>query len=161
MMGSSLLHTGEVAASRPYLDRAIALYEPSAHRPLATRFGQDVRVSALSFRSLAAWLLGYPDVALKDADYAVKDAREVGQAASLMYALGIVAVTYSWCGNHTLASKLVDELTTVAEEKGAVLWRASGILMRGWILTWTGNASDAIRLISVGLAAWEETATRA
>ena len=40
---------------------------PREHRPLATRFGQDVRVAILCFRSLALWLLGYPDAALADA----------------------------------------------------------------------------------------------
>ena len=57
------------------------------HRPLATRFGQDSRVSVLSWRSIALWMLGYPEAALADADHALRDAREIGQAATLMYAL--------------------------------------------------------------------------
>ena len=44
-------------------------------------------MAILSFRSLALWLLGYPEAALADADQALKDAREIGQAATLMYAL--------------------------------------------------------------------------
>jgi hypothetical protein len=56
------------------------------HRPLATRFGLDSGVSILSFRSLAVWMLGYPEAGLADADRALKDAREIGQAATLMYA---------------------------------------------------------------------------
>jgi class 3 adenylate cyclase len=64
IMGTSLLHIGEVAASRPHFDRAIALYDPLAHRPLATRFGQDLRESPLVFRSIALWQLGYSKAAL-------------------------------------------------------------------------------------------------
>ena len=30
-------------------------------------------------------MLGYPDAALADADHALQDAREIGQAAMLMY----------------------------------------------------------------------------
>ena len=45
---------------------AIALYDPAEHRPLAMRFGQDDRVAVLSYRSLALWLLGYPEAALAD-----------------------------------------------------------------------------------------------
>ena len=48
--------------------KRIALYDPAEHRPLATRFGQDVGVADLCFRSLALWLLGYPEAALADAD---------------------------------------------------------------------------------------------
>ena len=41
----TLLLMGEITQARAYLDRALALYDPSAHRLLATRFGQDVEVS--------------------------------------------------------------------------------------------------------------------
>ena len=87
LMGISLLCTGDIAEGRAHLDRAIALYDPAEHRPLATRFGQDVGVSILSYRSWALWFLGYPEAALADADQALKDAREIGQAATLMFAL--------------------------------------------------------------------------
>ena len=87
LMGTSLLFTGDIAEGRAHFDQAIALYDPAEHRPLATRFGQDIRVTILSYRSLALWLLGYPEAALADADDALKDAREIGQAATLMYAL--------------------------------------------------------------------------
>ena len=81
LMGVSLLFTGDIAQGRTHLDQAIALYDPAEHRPLATRFGQDARVAILSYRSWALWLLGYPEAALADADHALKDAREIGQAA--------------------------------------------------------------------------------
>ena len=38
---------------------------------------------------MALWMLGYPEAALADAEHALKDAREIGQAATLMYALFI------------------------------------------------------------------------
>ena len=57
-MGVSLLHTGDIEEARVHIDRAIALYDPAKHRPLATRFGQDVRVALLFYRSLALWPLG-------------------------------------------------------------------------------------------------------
>jgi hypothetical protein len=87
-MGRSLMDTGDLAGGRAHYDQAIALYEPAEHRSVATRFGQDARVSILSSRSLTLWLLGYPGAALADVNLALKDARETGQAAALMYALG-------------------------------------------------------------------------
>ena len=85
--GRFLAATGDIVEGRAHFDRALALYDPAEHRPLATRFGQDVRVAILSYRSLALWLLGYPDAALADTEHALKDAREIGQAPTLMYAL--------------------------------------------------------------------------
>ena len=51
LMGTSLLFTGDIAEGRAHFDQAIALYDPAEHRPLATRFGQDVGVAILSYRS--------------------------------------------------------------------------------------------------------------
>ena len=66
LMGMSLLATGDIAESQAHLDRSIALYDPGEHRPLAMRFGQDLRASTLSYRSFASWFLGYPEAALAD-----------------------------------------------------------------------------------------------
>jgi hypothetical protein len=87
LMGRTLLDTGDIAEGRAHCDQALALYDPAEHRLLATRFGQDSRVAILSFRSLGLWLLGYPEAALADTNHAIKDAREIGQAAALMFAL--------------------------------------------------------------------------
>ena len=55
LMGTSLLFTGDIAQGRAHLDRAIVLYDPAEHSPLATRFGQDIRTAILSLRALALW----------------------------------------------------------------------------------------------------------
>ena len=82
VMGISLLSAGEMTQARAHLDRAMAIYDPTKHRQLATRFGQDNRVSVLSYRSWALWFLGHPQAAVADSDRALKDAREIGQAAT-------------------------------------------------------------------------------
>jgi predicted ATPase len=52
LLGASLLVAGDFAGGLTNIDRATALYDPTEHRPLATRFGQDIGVTALSWRSL-------------------------------------------------------------------------------------------------------------
>ena len=157
LMGVSLLLTADIAQSRAHFDQALALYDPAEHRPLATRFGVDVRVSILSYRSWALWMLGYPKAALIDAEHALKDAREIGQAATLMYALHVTLITLFHCGKFATANALVDELVALADEKDALYWKADGMLMRGCLLALTGKASDAIQMISGGIAAYRST----
>ena len=106
-MGVSLLYAGDFAKARLHLEQAITLYDPTEHRPLATRFGQDAAVHALSYRSLALWLLGYPEAANVDIDQAISDAREIGQAATLMTALNNTGVTHA-AANAELG-ELIDE----------------------------------------------------
>ena len=62
---------------RGHFERAIALYDPASHRPLATRFGLDIGTVAKNWRALTLWLLGYPDAARAGADRAIEDAREL------------------------------------------------------------------------------------
>jgi hypothetical protein len=104
LMGMSFLHTGEIEEGRVRLDRAIALYDPAEHRPLATRFGHDSGMAILCFRSAALWLLGYPEAAHNDADDALKHAREIGQAATLMYALATIPFTHFHSGEYSIIS---------------------------------------------------------
>jgi predicted ATPase len=152
-----LLVTGDIAGGRAHLDRALALYDPAAHRPLATRFGQDVRVVILSYRSIASWNIGYPEAALADSDQAIRDAREIGQAATLIYALTHASLAYIHCGNYATATAVVNELTALAEEKGALFWKALGMTFQGYVLALTGKPSDAVQMITAGITAFRST----
>jgi len=155
--GFALLVTGDIAESRPHLDRAIALYDPAEHRPLATRFGGDTGVAVLCFRSLALWMLGYPEAALADAEQVLRDAREIGQAATLMYALAFTSLSHIRCGDYATATTHCDELVALAEEKGALFWKAPGMMGQGSILTSTGKPSDAVQKIVAGMSGWRST----
>ena len=155
--GVSLLFTGDIAKSRAHFDRGFALYDPAEHRPLATRFGADIGVTILSSRSWAQWMLGCPEAALNDINQAIKDARETGQAATLMHALNFTLHPLIHCGNYTAANALLDELVALAEEKGALFWKAFAIVFQGWLLVLTGNASKAVQMITSGIAALRST----
>ena len=157
LVGVSLLNAGEIAQSRPHLDRAIALYNPEEHRPLATAFGADARVAALSFRGPALWMLGYPDAARADAAYAIEDAREIGQAASLMNALAVASIPYIFSGDYAKATAALDELFDLADEKGTFFWKYGVMLRRGELLALAGKASEAVQTINAGISAFRST----
>jgi hypothetical protein len=148
-MGHTLLTTGELKNAKAYYDNGIALYNPDEHQSLAMRFGQDIRVSILCWRSLAFWLLGYAEAALRDADDAVNYGRETGQAASLMMALFLTAIVQILCGNHSVATAQAHELFGLGQEKGAAFWKASGMMYEGCVLAATGNAAEAIKMLTI------------
>jgi predicted ATPase len=152
LMGLSLFFTGNIVGGLRHLDQTIALYDPAVHRPLAARFGQDVGVAALIIRSWALWLLGYPDAALRQAEDALRNAREMGQAGTLMYALFHVAIAYTLWGNYAAAAAQAQEQVTLAEEKGSLNWKALGMINQGNVLALTGRASDAIEMLVSGIA---------
>jgi hypothetical protein len=108
----------------------MALYDPAEHRPLAMRFGVDARVSILSYRSWTLWLLGYPEAGLADIDHALRDAREFGQAATLMFALGNTTFSHLFCGDYAGASAKSDEIVALADQKAALFRKARGMRSR-------------------------------
>jgi predicted ATPase len=156
-MGISALYTGDIAEGRTHLEQAIALYDATEHRPLATRFGLDAGVHALCYRSWALWMLGYPNAALADLDHALSVARENGQAPTLMVALVVALLPHICCGNYETANRLADELVALAEAKGALLWNAVGRIMRGDVLSSIGKFSDAVQMITTGIDAEKAT----
>jgi len=157
LMGVSLVATGNIAEGRTHLDRAFAFYNHTAHASLASRFGQDVRVSILSYRSLGLWLLGYPGAALTDVKRALMHAREIQQAPALMYALFFTSFAMIYCGNYQTAKSLLDELIALADEKDALQWKANGTMQRGWVLAVSGEALAGSSMIASGLTASRST----
>jgi predicted ATPase len=139
IMGISLLCTGDIREGRTHLDQAIALYDPAEHRPLASRFSVDARQSILSYRSWTLWVLGYPEAALADADQTVSDAREIGQAVTLMHALAHAPFTYYHCGTYATAKVQSDEAIALADEKGTLFWKAWAMMNQGGVSVLTGK----------------------
>ena len=157
LMGSSLLFVGDVAKSQTHFDRTITLYNPIEHRLLAANFAHDVRVITMCYRSWALWLLGYPNHAVADADQAVRNAREISQAATLMAALCFASLPHVFSGRYLAADALLDEVVALADQKGSLVWKAFGMMNQGYVQSQTGRTWDAIHTITAGIAAWRST----
>ena len=150
LLGASLSFAGDFLGARAHFDQAIALYDPVDHRPLATRFGQDLGVGILTFRSWTVWCLGYPNSARIDLEHGIRHARELGQAATLMYALAIASAINLFVGDCVAEIHFLDELAMLAEESGATHWRINEQCCRGCLLTLSGNPADAIQVLTTG-----------
>jgi predicted ATPase len=114
-------------------------------------------VVILSHRSLALWWLGYPEAALADAERGLKDARQIGQAATLMVALAFTSWTHIHCGNYATANTQADELVSLADEKGALYWKALGTIQQGVVLALNGQASRLVQILTPAITALRST----
>jgi predicted ATPase len=148
---NALTLTGNFVDGKVHYDRALAIYDLAEHRSLTTRSGRDIRVALLASRSGCAWLLGYPTAARSDADQALKEAREIEHATTLLHALWRAGYHHILCGDYAAANAPVDELIGLADERGAPYWKALGTAQRGWLFASTGKASDAVRAITLGI----------
>ena len=157
VLGQTLAFSGELVMARAHFDKGVALYNPAEHRQLAIRFGQDPIEVILSARAWALIALGFPDAAVADARQALKGARQINHAATLMHALFFSSFAHVCCKDYATASALIDELAVLTEKKDAVLWKAGAMLNRGYLYTSTGQAADAVRMTTSGLNAWRST----
>src|SRR5262249_28114584 len=148
---NSLTLTGDFVDGKKHYDRALAIYDPADHRPLTTRSGRDVGVALLASRSSCLWQLGYPAASRDDGELAVKNARETGQATTLMYALYAAGFNHTCRRDFAAAISHFDELIVLADEIGAQYWKAIGTKGRGMLSALTGKASDAVQVITLGI----------
>jgi len=114
-------------------------------------------VSILLYRSLALWLLGYPEAALAATSDAVEHARAIDHAATLMYALMHASLAHIHSGRYAAANAEADEVIALADEKGALIWKSLGTLLRGSVSALTGKPSDAVQMISSGISTYRST----
>jgi class 3 adenylate cyclase/tetratricopeptide (TPR) repeat protein len=148
VMGMTELHTGNIAQGRAHYDQALSLGDQ-----LTTRLPISERVLTLCFRCFALWLLGHPDRALVDLDHALSDARQNSYANDLLYALLFSTWFHLVCyRNYATAEVSANELVTLADKTGALVWRDQGMIYQGCVLAVTGKASEAVNMISSGLS---------
>jgi class 3 adenylate cyclase/predicted ATPase len=152
--GWTLGLTGNIAEGREHLDQALALHDPSERRRLGPT---DPRVAGLSLRALFLWLLGYPEAAQADIDHAVREAREIGQVSTLMFALAITNYTNVLCRNAVAVIAFGDELIALANEKGASLRKAEGAFHQGCGLALSGRFAEAAQAIAAAITVWRST----
>ncbi len=152
IVGGTLSISGELQAARSHLDQAVALYAPAEHRSLATRFGQDIGVAALAYRAMVLCRLGYPEGAVRDCDEALRSARDLGQAGTLAYALGIGALTEILCSRFLVCESRVEELFALSEKYRLPLWKGLSGFLRGCIFAATDRADQATQLIRSSLS---------
>jgi tetratricopeptide (TPR) repeat protein len=113
----------------------------------------------LADRSMALWTLGYPEAALADAQRVIKDVRDLGRVVT--YAVGLISRVFVASGNYAAANALLDEGIAWTDEKGAVFWKAMATAIKGCVFAMTGKPSDAVQLITSGIAEWRSTGATA
>ena len=156
--GNALTLMGNFEDGKEHFDRALAIYDPAEHRPLTTRSGRDIGVTLLSVHSGCLWEVGYPTASRNEGERAVKEAREIGHAATLMFALFWAGWHHIFYGHYAEAQSFLDELAALADEKDASLfWKATEIAFRGALFALTGKASDAVRSITSGMTSLQST----
>ncbi len=158
-LGAGLLHMGEPNAARSHLEQGIALYDPEQHRSRAFLYGQDPGVAGLSNCSMALWLLGYPDQALKRSREAIALAEECAHPFSLAFALCFVAWLQQFCREWRATIERAEATIALSTEQGFVIWLEMGVILRGRALAEQGQEREGMAQMHQGLLAYSTIGT--
>jgi len=155
--GRNLAFAGRFAASRKHLEEALALYDPSSHRPLVHEIGTHPHVDAQSHLGIVLFCLGYPDQALARSNAAIAEARRLAHPPSLAASLAPGTRLLSLYRDNVVLGEWVDQLAAVATEQGFPFWRAVATIFRGWVTVKKGDVFGGISLLRSGSAAYRAT----
>jgi len=172
--GRNLMFCGKFAASRSHLERALALYDLTAQRPLAhgieigSGWGTGTRplkihpgVNSRSFLGIVLFCLGFPDQAFAQSTAAIVEARRLADPPSLALTLALGSVLASLVGDNAALGKLAGQRVAVATEQGLPIWRAQGTIYRGWVKAKIGDLAEGISALRSGLTAFRATGAEA
>ena len=151
--GTTLLHLGRITEAETQLRRALD-FEVADQRATAFLYGQSGRVTALAYLGLAMVLRGDPDAAADLSTQAIAEARRIGHATTLCFARSVGCRTAFLRMDGATLFNLAEHVEREAKEQGLALWRALGMIYRGWSQEQSGKLDDAILSIQHGLSAY-------
>jgi predicted ATPase len=152
--------SGEFAAARRHLEKALALYDPVRDRSKAARFGNDARVACYTFLGLVLWYQGFPDQGLRHSEEAIAAARAVLHPPSEARALGYAAQVHQLRGEAAPCMRRAEAAFALAAEQGLQYWAALAMVYSGWALVKDCKAEEGLARLRSGLDAYRATGAK-
>jgi predicted ATPase len=135
---------GDYRDARDWLERALALFQPSRDDDLAYRFGYDEGVAAMLFLALALWPLGDVERAVSLARSAEVRIARLTHIGTLAYGKAVAALFELMRGDLSLAAQNAVELARVIREHDLPYWRAHQVFLEGWMRVQSGAYADGL-----------------
>jgi class 3 adenylate cyclase/predicted ATPase len=156
-VGRNLLWVGELAAARPHLERAIALYDPQWGGPATARRGFNCASLSLSFLGRVLWHLGYPEQALGCSERAVAIAEQASHMFSLSQTLSWTAALHQLRGEAGRTREVAERDLALATEQIIPFFAAHAMVLRGWALVEEGRCEEGVARLQEGVDAYRAT----
>lgn len=152
---------GEQRRCQRHIEQGLSLYHSGDYRHHSAIYaGHDAAVCGEGEQALTDWLLGRPDLARLHAVKALRLARRLKHAGSIVHALDYAATLYA-CGlqQPVLAERRARALLRYSEAQEFPDYRARAQVFLGWALAGAGDYATGIATLQQGLSIQEDTGT--
>ncbi len=155
-LGNTLLWIGEFAHAREHLQKALALHKPEQHKALAFQYGTDPRTVCLLYETLALWVLGYPEQALRQSREALARAQEEAQqqSLSLAAALNWTGLLHQLRGEAEVTAERAVAGIALAQRCGFPDWEMIGTIFRDWAAAAQASTEAPVEQLQKVIADW-------
>ncbi|NVK73913.1 MAG: AAA family ATPase [Oceanospirillaceae bacterium] len=145
-LGNSQFWTGDFDSGCFHLERSMALYHPSHHELMVTRFGENTCISSGAILMLVLWLQGYPDRAEVVRQRTLNLARQVNYPFNFAYALSNSAMLSRWMRQVELSEQFAQECMNISDQFGLPFWYGMGATSYGWAMVVRGQMSGVVQI---------------
>jgi predicted ATPase/class 3 adenylate cyclase len=150
-LGFTLFAQGNFAAAHAELERSISLCEDSKAAAYLDLSAQDPRVHVRAYDSMALWLLGYPDQALRICAEARRHADASQYPFSEAIARTISLRVHQLRGEAAIVASEANAAIALCEQYEFVHYLAMALILRGWARAQQGEFEKGITEIQDGL----------
>jgi predicted ATPase len=152
---------GNPIKSREHADWVLALYNEERHAHLVGILNNDPKTASLSFSAPSAWMLGYPEQAVRISDARDAHARRLGHPFDLGWALTTGAMVFDFFGEPDEWLKRIEEADRLGCENSLPFLSENLVPTHSGIaLIRKGLVAEGTALLKKGMAVWEGSGGR-
>ncbi|MDE1947106.1 MAG: AAA family ATPase, partial [Burkholderiales bacterium] len=159
-VGGVAFHLGDLGSARTHLERALALYEPEQHGPLAFSFGIDHKVVSANFLALTLLVQGEVEAARAVQRSGLEWAEALGHdhstAQALVFGCLMHVVNEDWNAVPARAERTI----ALGQRRGFPLMVGGGRFLLGAARAFGGEPREGLRVMEEGSALWWGTGAR-
>lgn len=151
-LGNTCFWMGRITQSRQAMEEAQRIFEPG--RDYISDFGQDPGVLAVMFLGFCDWLLGRPEQARQYEAQMMGMAEGCSHHFTMAIALYGAATLDYHLHDYAAMKAHTDQLIRISEEHHFPLYYGLGVVYRGWLEAYEGDAQLGARQIEEGFGQW-------
>lgn len=155
--GQTFIILGDLSAAQSHLEQVERLDLPEKRRDLVSRYGRDPVVHSLTWGAWSAWLLGYPQQALRNSQRAIARAEALGSVHSLALALSMSTIAHQCRREWRLVRERGERAISLCQEEGLTFFLGAVRLRLGWALAIGGQAHEGLMQLQQGRAGMRAT----